>query len=250
MRIAQTVAYVSAATFVIWGSSAPSAQADLKDRLASAVETVEKHCGNDVNAFCGKVTRGEGRDLLCMQAHEDQLSRSCQFALIACRGDWRMRCIAWRRPPMPAGPTSKPNAARSSASASASRKNDRPCRRRAKVRSRAYRRSCTAHSDCAAGRYKALITKTSVTSPTSIAEPMGRFESVKIEIGRFLGLGSKVVTISGDKLKELGERSGSAFRAINFWLAAGCEIDSGTRNDRAPAQAFVAITDGDHDGPT
>jgi hypothetical protein len=34
----------------------------------------------------------------------------------------------------------------------------------------------------------------------------GKIESVKVEVGRFLGLGSKIVTISGDKLEELGER--------------------------------------------
>jgi hypothetical protein len=42
---------------------------------------------------------------------------------------------------------------------------------------------------------------------------------VKIEVGRFLGLGSKVVTISGDKLEELAEKirlrlSGDQLRSL------------------------------------
>jgi len=48
----------------------------------------------------------------------------------------------------------------------------------------------------------------------------GKIESVQIEVGRFLGLGSKVVTISGDKLEALGERirlriSGDQLRSLS-----------------------------------
>jgi signal transduction histidine kinase len=57
------------------------AQSNLRERIATAVETVEGACGADVQNFCGKVTRGEGRLLTCMQAFEDQLSRRCQWAL-------------------------------------------------------------------------------------------------------------------------------------------------------------------------
>jgi len=54
---------------------------DLRDRLAAAVETVEGACAADLRNFCGNVTRGEGRLVLCMQAYDDQLSARCQFAL-------------------------------------------------------------------------------------------------------------------------------------------------------------------------
>jgi len=57
------------------------AQANLKDRVQGAVEAVESSCSADIGRFCGNVTRGEGRLLLCMQAFDDQLSRRCQFAL-------------------------------------------------------------------------------------------------------------------------------------------------------------------------
>jgi hypothetical protein len=34
----------------------------------------------------------------------------------------------------------------------------------------------------------------------------GRIQSIEVEVGRFLGLGSKVVEISGDKLEEVAEK--------------------------------------------
>src|SRR5215467_14268846 len=61
--------------------STASAQSNLRERLAGAIETVEGACASDLKNFCGNVTRGEGRLLLCMQAYDDQLSKRCQFAL-------------------------------------------------------------------------------------------------------------------------------------------------------------------------
>src|SRR6516164_7178454 len=60
--------------------SSASAQSDPRERLAAAVETVEGACASDLKSFCGNVTRGEGRLVLCMQAFDDQLSKRCQFA--------------------------------------------------------------------------------------------------------------------------------------------------------------------------
>jgi hypothetical protein len=57
------------------------AQTNLRDRVQGAIEAVERSCAADITRFCGSVTRGEGRLLLCMQAFDDQLSRRCQFAL-------------------------------------------------------------------------------------------------------------------------------------------------------------------------
>jgi PRC-barrel domain protein len=65
----------------VWMPSAGLAQSNLKDRVQAAVEAVESTCGADISRFCGSVTRGEGRLLLCMQAFDDQLTRRCQFAL-------------------------------------------------------------------------------------------------------------------------------------------------------------------------
>src|SRR3990172_110254 len=82
MRISPRMVMTSVACLALaWPLSTASAQSQLRDRVAGAVETIESACTADVTSFCGNVTRGEGRVLLCMQAHEDQLSRRCQFAL-------------------------------------------------------------------------------------------------------------------------------------------------------------------------
>jgi len=219
MRIAQTVAYGTAATFAIWGLSAPAAKADLKDRLASAVETVEKHCGNDINTFCGKVTRGEGRILLCMQAHEDQLSRGCQFALYrvsrrlenalhrvertaeACWADIEAKCSNSDR----IGPCLQEK--RSSLS--------RACQGTVEGIQKAVHGVIGLRGmQVASADDKDVGNIVDVTRGDD-----GKIESVKIEVGRFLGLGSKVVTISGDKLEELAEKirlrlSGDQLRSL------------------------------------
>lgn len=220
MRIAQTVAYASAATFLLWGFSVPSAQADLRDRLSSAVETVEKHCGNDVNAFCGKVTRGEGRILLCMQAHEDQLSRSCQFALYrasrrlenalhrvertadACWSDIEAKC------------------------GEAERVGQCLQEKRASLSGACHDTIESLHKVVrgALGLRGMQVQSADDKNVGHIADVNrgadGKIESVQIEVGRFLGLGSKVVTISGDKLEALGERirlriSGDQLRSLS-----------------------------------
>jgi hypothetical protein len=82
MRNGQTTVMISAACLAfIWSPSTTSAQSNLRDRVAGAIEAVQGACASDISNFCGSVTRGEGRVLLCMQAYEDQLSRRCQFAL-------------------------------------------------------------------------------------------------------------------------------------------------------------------------
>jgi hypothetical protein len=70
-----------AALALIWAPSNLSAQSDIKDRVAAAIKSLKDACGDDIKKFCGNVTQGEGRVLLCMQAYDDQLSRTCQFSL-------------------------------------------------------------------------------------------------------------------------------------------------------------------------
>jgi hypothetical protein len=82
MRNSQRTVMISAACLALmWVPSTTSAQSNLRDRVAGAIEAVQGACASDISNFCDSVTRGEGRVLLCMQAHEDQLSRRCQFAL-------------------------------------------------------------------------------------------------------------------------------------------------------------------------
>jgi len=66
-------------------SSAAYAQTDmmslLRERLAAGFKKLETACGEDVKKFCSTVTPGDGRIMLCMQAHEDKISDGCASAL-------------------------------------------------------------------------------------------------------------------------------------------------------------------------
>ena len=62
------------ATFALTGLSGPIAAQGI-------VETVQKGCATEIEAFCSQVSPGEGRLLACFYAHEDKLSGLCQYAL-------------------------------------------------------------------------------------------------------------------------------------------------------------------------
>ena len=83
VTITKTSTSVSAAVLaLVWTYSSLSAQqSSLSDRVAAGVQAIEGACAADVSKFCGNVSRGEGRVLVCMHAHDDQLSRSCQMSL-------------------------------------------------------------------------------------------------------------------------------------------------------------------------
>ena len=57
-------------------------RAQARDRVAGAVGRIEAACREELRNFCSTVTPGEGRLLLCMQAHEDKLSNQCELALL------------------------------------------------------------------------------------------------------------------------------------------------------------------------
>jgi hypothetical protein len=54
----------------------------MRARIAGAIEQLRTACGDELRAFCSTVTPGEGRLLLCMQAHEDKIGRQCELALL------------------------------------------------------------------------------------------------------------------------------------------------------------------------
>jgi PRC-barrel domain/Cysteine rich repeat len=72
---------VAAVLSSLVSTSQASAQSGIRDRLSGAIEAVESACKEDISKFCGSVSRGEGRVLLCMQAHDDQLSHRCDLAV-------------------------------------------------------------------------------------------------------------------------------------------------------------------------
>jgi len=190
---------------VLWAPSNLMAQSDLRARVAAAIETVQGACAADIGKFCGNVSRGEGRVVLCMQAHDDQLSWRCQFAVYrasrnldralsrveriadACWNDIETQCrdVAIGQCVMDkAGSLS------------------------------------TACQTVVAGVRQALHGLASLKGmPVFSADgrnlgevvevvrgPDGKVQAVHIEVGRFLGIGDRVVTVDANAFEELADR--------------------------------------------
>jgi len=197
---------VSAACLAsIWAPSNASAQSDLRDRVAAAIETVEGACAADINNFCGEVTRGEGRVLLCMQAHEDQLSRRCQFALYrvsrnlerALNRVERIADACWNDIEAHCGDADRIGqcVVQKSASLSQSCQTVVAALRQAVQGLAALRGMPVYGSDD-----KNLGQVVEV-----MRGPDGKVQSIQVEIGRLLGLGDRVVTINADKFEQLAD---------------------------------------------
>ncbi len=182
------------------------AQGGLRDRLAAATEAIEASCADDVSRLCGNVTRGEGRLLLCMQAHEDQLSRSCQFTLYrasrnlgkafhrveriadACWGDIQAQC------------------------GNAEKIGQCVVDKRGSL-SKACQRVVGAVQQVAQGVANLRGMRVSSSDDKEIGRvvatksgPDGKIRSIEIEVGQFLGLGSKVISIDADRFEQLADK--------------------------------------------
>jgi Golgi apparatus protein 1 len=188
-----------------WLSAGASAQS-VRDRLAGAVEAIQSNCAEDVDNLCPRVTPGEGRILLCMQAHEDRLSRGCQIALYrASRGlenaldrVQRIADACWNDIQAQCG--------------DAGGIGQCLIQKRQQLSD-----SCQA----AVGAVRNVLGALPIVKglPAYAADnqslgnvvdvvrgPDGKIQSVQIEVGRFLGIGSRVVTISGNDLETLADR--------------------------------------------
>jgi Golgi apparatus protein 1 len=209
----------TAALAVASASAHVSAQTTLKDRVVSAIESVEAACADDINKFCGHVTRGEGRLLLCMQAHDDQLSFRCQFGLYrasrhldnalnrveriadACWGDIETQC-----------------------------KDAQSIGQCVLDKAPALSQAC---QTVVAGIRQALQGVASLKGLPAfsgdgknlgqvvdvVRGPDGKVQSVRIDVGRFLGMGDRVVTINRGAFEQLADRinlrlSGDDVRAL------------------------------------
>jgi hypothetical protein len=60
---------------------AVSAQTQLETRIAAGIGKIRAACGDDIKKYCSTVTPGDSRLMLCIQAHEDQISVQCDYAL-------------------------------------------------------------------------------------------------------------------------------------------------------------------------
>jgi Golgi apparatus protein 1 len=190
----------------IWIPSTTSAQSNLRDRVAGAIEAVQGACASDISNFCGSVTRGEGRVLLCMQAHEDQLSRRCQFALYrasrgldrainrveriadACMSDIEAQC----------GDAERIGQCLVQKSGSLSQ----PCQMVLAGLRQAVQGLVTLRG--------AQVYSSDDKNVGQVVEvtrgPDGKVESIQVAIGRWLGIGDRVVTITADDFDQLADR--------------------------------------------
>jgi|SRR5215471_7164342 len=76
---------IGTVVFIMALGTAANAQTDvarqIEARLSAAVKKIEAACSDDLKKYCSTVTPGEGRLLLCMEAHEDKISTKCDYAV-------------------------------------------------------------------------------------------------------------------------------------------------------------------------
>lgn len=74
---------IAAVTFMITASANAQSQLQSKfeDRLNAALKKIQTACDEDLKKYCGTVTPGEGRLLLCLEAHEDKITSRCDYSL-------------------------------------------------------------------------------------------------------------------------------------------------------------------------
>jgi PRC-barrel domain len=175
-------------------------QSSFSDRVAQAIETVENACAADIDDFCGKVTSGGGRVALCMLAHEDQLSGGCRSALSRAgrslkRHVNRVGEACWSEIQATCGDAGKLG----------------PCLGRKKA---TLSPACQTIVASAEQRVQERLPRVGMPVYGSDSKNLGQIvdvvrgpddkvQAIQVDIGRMLGLGSKVVTITSDKLEQL-----------------------------------------------
>jgi len=184
-------------------ASSTRPQGEFGDRIADAIESLESACSADVDAFCGEVTPGKGRLALCMRAHEDRLSRRCWSTLQRVgrnveRAIERIAESCWNEVRELCG----------------EKDNIRQCVAQKKE---SLSSSCETIVTALGQRFQRVQDLTArvgmpVYGPDDksigqVAEvirgPDGKVQSIQVDIGRLLGLGSKVVDISADKVERV-----------------------------------------------
>jgi PRC-barrel domain len=178
-------------------------QTQLGEELASAMDRIEDACAADIEELCGDIPPGGGRIARCIKANADELSRRCRFTLFRVSRQIRERvsnvadvCLDGLR---------------------------EQCGTAQKIGECAEQKSASISPACHAvvaalrqtGQKLANLKGMAVFSADNkdlgrIVEvkrtPEGAIQSVQIQIGRFLGLGDKVVTIDANQLEQLADQ--------------------------------------------
>jgi hypothetical protein len=179
------------------------AQSQLKEQLLEGIERIEDACADDIQEFCGDVSPGEGRIALCMRANSDQLSRRCRFTLFRVSSKIKQtvsniadECLNGLKEQCGNAPKIGECAEQKSASISPACHTVVAALRRGGQKLADLKDMPVISSD-----NKDLGRVVEVTRG-----PDGKVQSVQIQIGRFLGLGDKVVKIEGDQLDRLADQ--------------------------------------------
>jgi PRC-barrel domain len=183
-------------------SEQPSDQlrSEFRDRMANAIETVHGACADDIDDYCARVTPGAGRLVLCMRAHEDQFSRRCQAALDRVsntleRSAERITEMCWSEVRALCGETGGVGQCVAQKKASLSP-------------------ACETIVTILGQRVQGLMARVGMPVYSSDDKALGqvaqvvrgsdgKVQSIQVDIGRMLGLGSKVVAINADKFEQL-----------------------------------------------
>jgi hypothetical protein len=175
-------------------------QSTFRDRVAQAIATVEDACAADFDEFCATVTPGGGRIALCMRAHEDRLSSGCQLALYRVArqlksGIDRVAETCWTEIQGLCGDTGKLGQCLEQKKDSLSPACQTIVGAAAQ---RVHRLTALVGMPVYSADNKNLGQVVEVTKG-----PDDKVQSIQVDIGRMLGLGTKVVTITADKLDRL-----------------------------------------------
>jgi len=180
--------------------AAGASEFDFRSRMAGAIETVASACADDIDDFCGRVTPGDGRLAMCMRAYEDQFSRGCQAALDRVssnlqRSAARITEMCWNEVRTLCGDADGLAQCVAQKKASLSP----PCETIVTILGQRVRGLMAqvgmpvySSDDKALGQVAQVI-----------KGPDGKVQSIQVDIGRMLGLGTKVVTITPDKFEQL-----------------------------------------------
>lgn len=212
-------------------------RSDLRERLSSAAERIEDACGDDIERFCGDITPGGGRVANCMQAYGDQLSRRCRFTLRlatrqvrhavenianACMSSIQQQCgdtenikgcLQQKSSALPQSCQTIVAAIRMGGAALAARARGQEGQEQAEHGQR--QPGSVAQAQPEQGQEQGALKGMPVFSQdgTDLGQiiqversPDGKILSVQIQVGRLLGLGEKVITVSSNKIQQLADR--------------------------------------------
>jgi PRC-barrel domain len=182
------------------GRSDDQSRSTLRERVVEAIKTVEEACATDLDEFCGSVTSGEGRIAMCMLAHEDQISSGCRSALHRAartlkRNVDRVAEGCWNEIQAQCGDTGKIGQCleqKKSSLSSTCQTIIGALERRLQQRTSLVGMPVYSSDNKNLGQIVEVV-----------RGPDDKLQSIQVDIGRLLGLGTKVVTIPGEKLQQL-----------------------------------------------